>query len=82
MYKQSRFGSQNRSFCSDWYKQYTWLEYSIKSNAAFCYACRMFADKLDDEVWTKKGFSNWQKVSVCFELFLTILLRKYNLGIY
>lgn len=76
MYKQNRFGSQNRSFCSDWYKQYTWLEYSIKSNAAFCYACRMFADKLDDDVWTKKGFSNWQKVSVYFELFLIILLRK------
>ncbi|KAL4099003.1 hypothetical protein QTP88_023506 [Uroleucon formosanum] len=61
-YKQTRFGSQNKSFSSEWYKQYTWLEYSMKSNAAFCYVCRMFADELIDEVWTKKGFSNWQKV--------------------
>ncbi|CAI6365209.1 unnamed protein product [Macrosiphum euphorbiae] len=63
IYKQTRFGSQNRSFSSQWYKQYTWLEYSMKSNAAFCYACRMFADELIDDVWTKKGFSNWQKLN-------------------
>ncbi|XP_008183461.1 zinc finger MYM-type protein 1-like [Acyrthosiphon pisum] len=63
VYKQTRFGSQNRSFSSEWYKQYTWLEYSIKSNAAFCYVCGMFADELIDEVWTNKGFSNWQKLN-------------------
>ncbi|KAL4119197.1 hypothetical protein QTP88_012041 [Uroleucon formosanum] len=62
-YKQTRFGSQNRSFSSEWYKQYTWLEYSMKSNAAICYVCRMFTDELIDEVWTKKGFSNWQKLN-------------------
>lgn len=41
----------------------------MKSNAAFCYVCRMFADELIDEVWTKKGFSNWQKVSLYFDYF-------------
>lgn len=66
MYKQTKFGSQNRSFSSECYKQYTWLEYSILSNAAFCYVCRMFADGLTDKVWIKKGFSNWQKVSIVF----------------
>ncbi|KAL4098329.1 hypothetical protein QTP88_022963 [Uroleucon formosanum] len=35
----------------------------MKSNTAFCYVCRMFADELIDEVWTKKGFLNWQKLN-------------------
>lgn len=41
----------------------------MKSNAAFCYACRMFDDELIDDVWTKKGFSNWQKVCLYFDYF-------------
>ena len=37
------FGSKRRSFNRSWYQKYSWLEYSTKKDAAFCYACRHFA---------------------------------------
>lgn len=37
------FGSKRRSFNRAWYQKYPWLEYSVKNNTAFCYACRYFA---------------------------------------
>ena len=36
-------GNKKRSFNSDWYKNYKWLEYSVQKDAAFCYPCRFFA---------------------------------------
>ncbi|XP_025425560.1 uncharacterized protein LOC112694335, partial [Sipha flava] len=41
-YIKTKFGKQYRSFQSEWYTNYEWLEYSIKCNAAFCFVCRMF----------------------------------------
>ena len=35
-------GSKKRSFNPEWYRQYSWLEYSIEKDAAFCFACRFF----------------------------------------
>ena len=36
-------GSKKRSFKSDWYSKYRWLEYSVQNNVAYCYACRLFS---------------------------------------
>lgn len=36
------FGKASRSFQKKWYEQFQWLEYSIKLDAAFCFACRSF----------------------------------------
>ena len=35
-------GSKRRSFNSEWYKKYKWLEYSAEKDSAFCYPCRFF----------------------------------------
>ena len=43
-FPQRHYGSGHpRSFNPSWYTKYTWLEYSIKHYAAFCYTCRFFA---------------------------------------
>ena len=39
-YPSSRFGSLRRSFTSNWFEKYSWLEYSILKDAAFCFPCR------------------------------------------
>ena len=35
-------GCKKRSFNPEWYREYSWLEYSIEKDAAFCFACRFF----------------------------------------
>ncbi|XP_060872929.1 zinc finger MYM-type protein 1-like isoform X1 [Metopolophium dirhodum] len=61
-YKKSQFGKQLRSFRSQWFNDYEWLEYSIERNAAFCYVCRIFSTgNCTQDVWTHSGFDNWQK---------------------
>ena len=37
-----------RKFNSEWYNLFKWLEYSVETDAAFCFACRKFlpADSL------------------------------------
>jgi hypothetical protein len=34
----------DRSFHSEWYSMFPWLEYSIQQDCAFCYYCRHFND--------------------------------------
>ncbi|KAL4101261.1 hypothetical protein QTP88_021281 [Uroleucon formosanum] len=63
-YTKTKFGKQYRSFQSEWYKNYEWLEYSIKSNAAFCFVCRIFDTSGVEDIWTKTGCNNWQKFIV------------------
>ena len=37
-----QFGNQQRSFNKSWMDYYSWLEYSVAKDAAFCFACRHF----------------------------------------
>ena len=36
-----RTGTQNRRFLISWYEEHSWLEYSEKADAAFCFFCRL-----------------------------------------
>ena len=38
------FEQRRLSFCAAWYEneKYNWLEYSVSSDAAFCFPCRNF----------------------------------------
>ena len=55
-------GSKQRAFDSDWYNTYSWLEYSIKRDAAFCFPCRLFAvnEGRSQNTFTKSGFCDWK----------------------
>lgn len=37
-----KIGGKSRSFKAKWYKEFPWLEYSKKLDAAFCFPCRFF----------------------------------------
>ena len=55
-------GRKHRSFNSDWYKHYRWLEYSRGRDAAYCYPCRLFTTESGrySETFTKSGFCDWK----------------------
>lgn len=52
---------KGRSFQSEWFTRFKWLEYSKSEDAVFCYACRQFEPHGSKEtVFTVKGFKNWK----------------------
>ena len=54
-------GNKKRSFNSDWYRNYKWLEYSIQNDAAFCYPCQFFATTTRSaDTFTRTGFRDWK----------------------
>ena len=56
-------GSKSRSFNSEWYRKYKWLEYSIQNNAAFCYACCLFpaaTTSRAEQALTHTGYRDWK----------------------
>jgi len=64
MYPKTQFGQQKRSFSSEYFKEYQWLEYSMKKDAALCFPCKIFVRaSVNEDTWTKNGFKNWQKAS-------------------
>lgn len=51
----------NRCFQVKWLETYKWLEYSVSTDAAFCFPCRFFDLKSAKETsFTESGFSNWR----------------------
>ncbi|XP_025407639.1 zinc finger MYM-type protein 1-like [Sipha flava] len=65
-YPKVQFGKSYRSFKKDWFQEFSWLEYSVKLNKAFCFTCRMFNHSSginvghSEEAYTKIGFGNWK----------------------
>ena len=55
-------GNKQRSFQSECYRLYCWLEYSKEKDAAYCYACRHFTTEPGKywETFTKCGFRDWK----------------------
>lgn len=51
-------------FSSRWYTEYPYLEYSIVTDRAYCFVCKLFSHGIDREkserVWIE-GYCNWQK---------------------
>ena len=55
------YGTKKRSFSSDWYRKYSWLEYSVDKDAVFCYACRIFGSASRSvDTFTRTGFRDWK----------------------
>ena len=59
-------GSQKRSFTATYYRKYPFIEYSVKHDAIFCYACRLFSSVSGhagvEDIFRSTGFSNWKKI--------------------
>lgn len=50
------------------YDSFSWLEYSLRKNAAFCFVCRLFGDRVTnrqggnvDDTFRRTGYTNWKK---------------------
>ena len=53
--------AENRHFRSQWYETFSWLEYSIKKDRAFCFPCRVFGLEAEtDGGFTTVGFNCWK----------------------
>ena len=64
MYPPTVFGNQRRRFQSSWYKQFSWLEYSILKDATFCFPCFIFEkDTSTQHAFTIDGFKSWKRVN-------------------
>lgn len=57
-----KYGKESRSFHSEWYGLFPWLEYSAQLDAAFCYPCRMFSTVTNEKsAFVTAGYTNWKK---------------------
>nr|GEY53722.1 zinc finger MYM-type protein 1-like [Tanacetum cinerariifolium] len=66
-YPLSPCGHRKRSFQAAWFKRFWWLEYSDKTDYAFCFPCYLFGRKpigrVGSDTFTVKGFNRWRKVN-------------------
>lgn len=72
--KKEIVGGKTRSFNLSWYNIYSWLEYSILKNAAFCFCCPLFCKEKSgkgEDAFTQKGMSNWKKALEKFRVHQT-----------
>lgn len=56
--------TNKRSFRHQWYEKYSWLEYSVDKDAAFCFVCRNFSlvkGSQSSSTFTTTGFNDWSK---------------------
>lgn len=51
--------SSKRSFQVSWYSDFPWIEYSVETDAAFCFPCRFFGCASDNAL-THHGFRDWK----------------------
>jgi hypothetical protein len=58
------YGAKDRRFNNGWFTQFSWLEYSIAKDAAFCLCCYLFKSDIGEQAggdkFVSEGFSNWK----------------------
>ena len=47
---------KNREFCPGWYNQFSWQEYFIERDAAFCFPCRRFHTHTKESAFIVEGY--------------------------
>ncbi|XP_026821225.1 uncharacterized protein LOC113559674 [Rhopalosiphum maidis] len=88
MYPRTQFGNRARSFQSSWYDDFSWLEYSVKLDRAFCFVCRMFntAPVLNsgqvDFAFSQKGFKNWSTSTTKFKKHQNSISHNFSMTAY
>jgi hypothetical protein len=55
-------GKQKRGFVKDWFKKFPWIEYSVLTDAAYCFPCRHFSCRsgYSETLFTDTGFRDWK----------------------
>ncbi|XP_076050834.1 zinc finger MYM-type protein 1-like [Oratosquilla oratoria] len=73
-------GGQTRSFNKRGHQQYSWLEYSVVKDAAYCFACRHFTTShlgRAEQSFTHNGFKNWKKSTMSLRAHDTSACHKF-----
>ncbi|KAK1396146.1 zinc finger MYM-type protein 1-like [Heracleum sosnowskyi] len=72
-FPKTQYGIERRSFQKSWFKEFDWLEYSIKYDRAYCLWCYLFkpnrADNSGRDVFSATGFNNWKRALEALEVF-------------
>ncbi|XP_048498073.1 uncharacterized protein LOC125496612 [Beta vulgaris subsp. vulgaris] len=70
-----------RRFNVTWFNKYDWLEYSVEKDAAFCFVCYLFKDKIKSlgthDCFVNGGFRGWNKTER-FEMHVGDLNSSHN----
>lgn len=63
LFPKTQHRNRKRTFIETWYKDFTWLEYSVSRDSVFCYPCRHFSlPNAPMSIFrSESGFSNWKK---------------------
>ncbi|XP_074266378.1 uncharacterized protein LOC141589643 [Silene latifolia] len=62
-YPSTKDGNQGRKFCRRWFKEWNWLEYSLKEDKAYCFPCFLFDNYPSRHPsFTEVGFNGWKNV--------------------
>ena len=60
-----KINGKNRHFSFVWFTTYSWLEYSIAKDAAFCFVCYLFKGRSNGSpgggAFVKDGFRDWKR---------------------
>ncbi|CAL9002797.1 unnamed protein product [Prunus brigantina] len=51
-----------RRFNKKWFGQFSWLEYSVAKNKAFCFPCFLFDRTQSFPAFTVEGFQSWKRI--------------------
>lgn len=62
-FPRTQHGTRKRAFNSSWYKDNSWLEYSVNQDSTYCFACRHFSlpNTPESAFTSQSGFCNWKK---------------------
>ncbi|KAK9750764.1 hypothetical protein RND81_02G220100 [Saponaria officinalis] len=62
-YPSTQCGAQGRRFCHKWFKEWTWLEYSLAKDKTYCFPCFLFDEYPSRHpIFTEVGFNGWKNV--------------------
>ncbi|XP_021732618.1 zinc finger MYM-type protein 1-like [Chenopodium quinoa] len=62
-FPQTSIFGKNRRFCAKWFDTWTWLEYSVEKDAAYCFPCYLFKDEnaFGGDAFVSDGFKSWNR---------------------
>jgi hypothetical protein len=64
-FESRKIGGKDQHFSILWFERYSWLEYSIEKDAAFCFVCYLFREKKSKGkgtgIFVDGGWRNWNR---------------------
>lgn len=64
LFPQTLIAHKNRRFVAQWFETWSWLEYSVEKDAAYCFICYLFKDEnaIGGDAFVSGGFKSWNRL--------------------